>query len=121
VQPVLRTDVRHPRWGVVCGEAGSTWDWMAIGGSLVGVSMPGFWLGLVLMLVFAMGLKLLPITGRSSVRLCSRRRPEETEVNGEPFAAWRHADIVGSPTLEPTLLRRTRPGPCRPRPCMSVA
>ena len=87
--------------GVWCAvKRGSTWDWMAIGGSLVGVSMPGFWLGLVLMLVFAMGLKLLPIAGRSSMRLCSRRRPEETEVNGEPFTAWRHANIVGSPTLE---------------------
>lgn len=51
--------------GVFCAvRRGSAWDWTAIGTSLVGVSMPGFWLGLVLMLIFAMGLKLLPVTGR---------------------------------------------------------
>ncbi len=51
--------------GVFCAVRRNTaWDWSAIGVSLVGVSMPGFWLGLVLMLVFAIGLKWLPVTGR---------------------------------------------------------
>ncbi len=51
--------------GVFCAvKRGSSWDWAAIGAGLVGVSMPGFWLGLVLLLVFAIGLKLLPVTGR---------------------------------------------------------
>ena len=51
--------------GVICAiRRASAIDWAAIGASLVGVSMPGFWLGIILMLVFAMKLEILPITGR---------------------------------------------------------
>ena len=39
-------------------------DRIASLGSLVGVSMPGFWLGLVLMLIFSVTLHLLPVSGR---------------------------------------------------------
>jgi peptide/nickel transport system permease protein len=34
-------------------------------GALVGVSMPGFWLGLILMLLFSVTLHLLPVSGRT--------------------------------------------------------
>ncbi len=51
--------------GVYCAvRRGSAGDWAAIAGGLIGVSVPGFWLGLILMLVFAVWLKLLPVTGR---------------------------------------------------------
>jgi len=44
-------------------------DYIAMTGSLVGVSMPIFWLGLVLILVFSVGLNLFPVSGRLDPRL----------------------------------------------------
>jgi peptide/nickel transport system permease protein len=42
-------------------------DYAAMVGSLVGVSMPIFWLGFVLMIVFSLRLDWLPLTGRFDV------------------------------------------------------
>ncbi len=42
-------------------------DYLAMVGSLVGVSMPIFWLGFVLMLVFSLRLDWLPLSGRFDV------------------------------------------------------
>ena len=39
-------------------------DYLAIGAAFVGQSMPSFWLGLMLMLLFAVGLRWLPTSGR---------------------------------------------------------
>jgi peptide/nickel transport system permease protein len=51
--------------GAFCAvRRGSAGDWTALAGGLIGVSVPGFWLGLILMLVFAMWLNVLPVTGR---------------------------------------------------------
>lgn len=44
-------------------------DYLASGSSLLGVSMPIFWLGLVLMLVFAAQLRLAPLSGRIDLAL----------------------------------------------------
>lgn len=42
-------------------------DYLSMVGALVGVSMPIFWLGLVLMLIFSLHLGWLPMSGRLSV------------------------------------------------------
>lgn len=58
-------------FGVVLGIVSasrqySIFDYLSMVGSLVGVSMPVFWLGLMLMLVFALNLGWFPVSGRIS-------------------------------------------------------
>lgn len=58
-------------FGVVLGIVSasrqySIFDYLSMVGSLVGVSMPVFWLGLMLMLVFALNLGWFPVSGRLS-------------------------------------------------------
>src|SRR3569833_2093444 len=45
----------------------SAWDYGAMGVSLVGVSMPNFWLGPLLILVFSVWLGWLPVSGRDEL------------------------------------------------------
>lgn len=45
----------------------SAFDYLSMVGSLVGVSMPVFWLGLVLILIFSIGLGWFPVSGRLSI------------------------------------------------------
>jgi peptide/nickel transport system permease protein len=45
----------------------SIFDYVSMLGALAGVSMPIFWLGLVFMLIFAVNLEWLPISGRLSI------------------------------------------------------
>ncbi len=45
---------------------GSGWDWGAMGFSTLGVSMPNFWLGPLLILCFSLGLGWTPVSGRES-------------------------------------------------------
>ena len=45
----------------------SVFDSLVSGASIVGISVPTFWLGLVLQLVFAVELRLLPTAGRAGV------------------------------------------------------
>ncbi len=45
---------------------GGFFDWFSMVLALIGVSMPGFWLGLLLLYVFAVHLKWLPPTGYAS-------------------------------------------------------
>lgn len=42
----------------------SLWDMVGTVVALAGVSLPGFWLGLILIVVFAVNLKALPVAGR---------------------------------------------------------
>lgn len=42
-------------------------DYLCMGGSLIGVSMPIFWLGLILIVVFSVGLHILPVSGRATI------------------------------------------------------
>ncbi len=41
-------------------------DRVSMAGAFLGISMPAFWLGIVLMLVFAVGLRWLPTSGRAT-------------------------------------------------------
>jgi peptide/nickel transport system permease protein len=45
----------------------SAFDYVSMLGSLIGVSMPVFWLGLVLILIFAIWLGWFPVSGRLSI------------------------------------------------------
>ncbi|MGD8932999.1 MAG: ABC transporter permease [Chromatiales bacterium] len=47
-------------------KRGGAWDYGAMGFSLLGVSMPNFWLGPVLILVFSLWLGWTPVSGRDS-------------------------------------------------------
>jgi len=54
--------------GVLAAVKKNTWiDRLATLGSLLGISMPGFWFGLLLMLIFGVWLHWLPISGRSDI------------------------------------------------------
>ncbi len=54
--------------GVAAAVRRRTWmDTSSMVGSLLGVSMPSFWLALILIIVFSVKLKLLPFVGRDSV------------------------------------------------------
>lgn len=46
----------------------SVWDQVAVFGALLGVSMPNFWLALLLMLVFSLELRWLPLSGMGDWR-----------------------------------------------------
>jgi peptide/nickel transport system permease protein len=55
--------------GVTSAIRRNTWvDYTTMGGALVGVSMPVFWLGLVLIMIFSVWLNLLPTGGRMNIR-----------------------------------------------------
>jgi len=59
-------------FGVILGIISATkqysfFDYLSMLGALVGVSMPIFWLGLVLMLIFSLNLGWFPMSGRLSV------------------------------------------------------
>ncbi|MCO4794575.1 MAG: ABC transporter permease [Bacteriovoracaceae bacterium] len=45
----------------------SFWDYFLMGGSLIGYSMPIFWWGLILILIFSVTLGWTPVSGRMSV------------------------------------------------------
>jgi len=58
--------------GIILGIVSATkqysiFDYLSMLGALAGVSMPIFWLGLVFMLIFALNLGWLPMSGRLSV------------------------------------------------------
>ena len=54
--------------GVLAAVRKNSWlDRLATVGSLLGVSMPGFWFGLLLMMLFGVWLQWLPIAGRSDM------------------------------------------------------
>lgn len=56
--------------GVAAARKRNSWvDYSTMTGALVGVSMPVFWLALVLIMIFSVGLDLLPTGGRIDVRL----------------------------------------------------
>lgn len=51
--------------GIVSAVKQNTWlDRLSMGGAFMGISMPGFWLGIVLLLLFSVQLQWLPVQGR---------------------------------------------------------
>jgi peptide/nickel transport system permease protein len=48
-------------------ERGKAWDWGAMGFSMLGVSIPNFWLGPMLILCFSLWLGWTPVSGRAGV------------------------------------------------------
>ena len=61
-------------FGVILGIISATkqysfFDYLSMLGALVGVSMPIFWLGLILMLLFSLNLGWFPMSGRLSVSI----------------------------------------------------
>ncbi|MBL3598686.1 MAG: ABC transporter permease [gamma proteobacterium endosymbiont of Lamellibrachia anaximandri] len=46
---------------------GESWDWGAMGFSMLGVSIPNFWLGPMLILLFSLWLGWTPVSGRDSL------------------------------------------------------
>lgn len=44
------------------------WDYMGMGISLLGISMPGFWLGFLLIFLFSVRLNLFPVSGYGGIR-----------------------------------------------------
>lgn len=61
-------------FGIVAGVIAainqrSIWDYITMVGALLGVSMPIFWLGLLLIILFAVMLHLLPVSGRIDIGL----------------------------------------------------
>jgi peptide/nickel transport system permease protein len=55
--------------GVVAAlKRNSVYDWASMIVALVGVSMPGFWLGLLLIYLFSVNLHLLPPTGHGGIQ-----------------------------------------------------
>ena len=53
----------------------TVWDYSVMGASLTGYSMPIFWWGLLLILIFSVGLGWTPVSGRLRSATTSRRSP----------------------------------------------
>lgn len=54
--------------GIICARRPSSWlDNLIMTGSLIGVAIPNFWLGLLLILVFSLVLDVLPVAGSGSL------------------------------------------------------
>ena len=74
----------------------SIFDRIATVGSLLGVSMPGFWFGILLIMLFAVQLNLLPVAGRVTYEYGAAVRPIthflliDSLIQGQ-FAAFRNA------------------------------
>jgi ABC-type dipeptide/oligopeptide/nickel transport system permease component len=57
--------VALPLGTLAATRPGSAWDWLARSLSLVGLALPAYWAGLVLILLLAVQWNLLPVAGRS--------------------------------------------------------
>jgi ABC-type dipeptide/oligopeptide/nickel transport system permease component len=83
--------------GVLAAVKKNSWlDRIATVGSLLGVSMPGFWFGILLLMLFAVHLNILPVAGRityshsQGVEPITRFLLIDTLIQGR-FAAFRDA------------------------------
>ncbi len=82
--------------GVLAAVKRNTWfDYCFMGGSLVGYSMPIFWWGLILILIFSVQMGLTPVSGRMGVAFDIAPRSGflliDTWLSGEGWPAFRDA------------------------------
>jgi len=63
---VIALVIAVPTGIIAAARRGSAWDTGAMGFSLLGVSIPNFWLGPLLVLVFSLGLGWFPVSGRGA-------------------------------------------------------
>lgn len=68
--------------GLIAGvRPGTLWDWIGRAIGLLGQTIPSFWLALMLIIVFAVNLRLLPSFGRETWEICcGLRLPTNTIV-----------------------------------------
>jgi ABC-type dipeptide/oligopeptide/nickel transport system permease component len=68
--------------GLIAGvRSGTIWDWIGRAIGLLGQTIPSFWLALLLIIVFAVNLRLLPSFGRETWEFCcGLRLPTSTIV-----------------------------------------
>jgi peptide/nickel transport system permease protein len=80
--------------GVLAAVRKNSWiDRLATVGSLLGISMPGFWFGLLLMLLFGVWMQVLPISGRSDL---ASQVPVVTQfLTVDALLAW-NVTVLGS-------------------------
>ena len=63
---VVAVVIAVPAGVIAAARRGSAWDAGAMGFSLLGVSIPNFWLGPLLVMVFSLGLGWFPVSGRGA-------------------------------------------------------
>ncbi len=56
--------IAFPLGTIAALKQGTGWDYSAMGFSLIGVSIPNFWMGPILILLFSIGLGWFPVSGR---------------------------------------------------------
>jgi len=61
---VIAIVIAIPLGVIAAARQGTVWDFGAMGFSLLGVSVPNFWLGPLLVLVFSLGMGWFPVSGR---------------------------------------------------------
>ena len=66
IAAMIIAHLRHAAGIISATRQYSVFDYPSMVFSLVGVSMPIFWLGLVLMIIFSLNLGWLPLSGRLS-------------------------------------------------------
>lgn len=68
--------------GLIAGvRPGTVWDWLGRTIGLLGQTVPSFWLALMLIIVFAVNLRLLPSFGRETWEICcGLRLPTNTVI-----------------------------------------
>jgi len=63
---LLALAISIPLGAIIAVRPNGVLDRFATVGSLVGVSMPGFWFGILLLMLFSVHLQILPVAGRST-------------------------------------------------------
>jgi peptide/nickel transport system permease protein len=64
---VIACVIAVPLGVIAAARPGTRWDLGAMGFSLLGVSIPNFWLGPLLVMVFSLGLGWFPVSGRGGI------------------------------------------------------
>ena len=64
VSIVIALLIAFPLGAIAAVKKGTAWDHTAMGFSMLGVSIPNFWMGPLLIMVFSLWLGLLPVSGK---------------------------------------------------------